>query len=100
MSDIYEKKALFVKELQNFYKNTVWNGHTDGLKRLDYHKTELTEWVYVTYNNGSQKCFAVSYQNNCGILFDFVRFLENFDDFRWLREEEKLFREEFLEDEK
>lgn len=94
-----KEKALFVKELQNFYKNAVWNGHTDGLKRLDYHKTEFAEWVYVTYNNGSQKCFSVSHQNNCGIFFDFVRFLEKFDEYGWLREDGELFHKEFMEDE-
>lgn len=95
MADVYEKKAQFVKELETFYKEKV--GYDGGLVRLDYVKSDITEWVYVTYSTGSQKCFPVAYENNKGILIDFIKFLDNFDDYRWLREDEALFHKEFME---
>lgn len=95
MTDVYERKAQFVKELETFYKVKV--GLTGGLARMDYVKSDITEWVYVTYNTRSQKCFPVPYENNRGILIEFVKFLNNFDDYRWLRDDEALFHKEFLE---
>lgn len=87
---IYDHKANFVEELKNFYINVV--GNQELISDMHYSKEvrEGTdyEYVYVTFTCG-QKRFSVWGDNNQGILMDFIRFLKNFDQYKWLREEEQ-----------
>jgi len=69
------KKANFVEELFEFYKQTV-NKDSD-IQNMFYQNEGSAEWVYVSYGSGEQSRFSVTHDNNRAIVKDFNRFLCN-----------------------
>lgn len=82
-----KSKADFVEELKEFYIKVV--GNIEEITDMSYIAGEDgSEYVYVSWGD-SQKRFSVWGDNNQGILKDFVRFLNNFSEYSWLKEEER-----------
>ena len=76
-----ENKAQFVEELGDFYRTKV--NEQFGIIGMRYTTTPRGEYVWVEFRSGSRKKFDVSGDSHQGILFDFVKFLNHFDDYEW-----------------
>lgn len=80
-------KVDFVEELLNFYQNVV--GNVDGIEDMHYEEINGDEFIYVTFGKDSQKRIHVTGDNNRGMLMDFCRFLDRYNEYRWLTKEEQ-----------
>lgn len=74
-------KAEFVKKLLEFWNTEVY---PSGIARLEYKLEGADEWVYVYYKTGGKKRFCVTADSCKAILKDFIKFIDNHDDYRWL----------------
>lgn len=81
-----ENKAQFVADLFNFYVSKVYPD--EGITDMKYIQEGYSELVYVCYGK-NQKRFGVAGDNHRGILIDFVKFLNNFDRYEWLKPNER-----------
>lgn len=87
MSEMYEKKALFVEYLSSFYIENLENPLK--IKKLKYVLDEHDEYVYVIWEN-AQKRFSVWGDSHEAIMKDFCKFLENKNMYRWLPPKERI----------
>lgn len=75
-------KAEFVLSLEKFYREAV--GNPRGIESMEYRNENDDEYVYVKFRSGSSKRFCVTCDSNYAIVKDFIKFLENFDDYKWI----------------
>lgn len=76
------EKKVFVERLCDFYCTNVSSQF--GIESMDYIREGHEEFVYVSFRSGSRKKFCVTADSNEGILKDFIKFLNDFNNYQWL----------------
>lgn len=74
------EKEVFVERLCDFFVSNV----STQIENMTYAREGFEEYVYVSFRSGSRKRFCITGDSNQAILKDFVKFLSNFDDYKWL----------------
>lgn len=74
------EKMVFVERLCDFYVTNV----STQVVNMTYAREGFEEYVYVSFRSGSRKRFCVTGDSNEAILKDFVKFLSDFDNYKWL----------------
>ena len=85
-----ENKSDFVKGLESLVKTAE---EYSGIARLDYVPEYGSEYLYVSYKNGSQKRINISGNSCGGILRDFSN---NINTASYLTSDDKRYRKEYL----